>query len=1039
MHVVAWGALRTARRPHLWRACRVVAGVRRPLPSRNFHRSAIAYRIPEDPPIPPTGAEDGGPGKAEAGKKEEGNAAPEASEPVVKTDAVAGGQRSRQRGDHGSAMRRANRNVRVKEVPPMMLPEWFLEHNIRPNGGIGKDGRILLWRSDDSFKKWYQGPPSTAEAFTPLDMSNMVSDMDMDVEAQRRTIAKAKPGFVELSVEKDLDGVNHKLQATAADATLDYDRSGRYSIHVNVYGELLSSINTVLSLRPPKGVEPKEILRPDILLQCPKHDGIAFMNQVVDTVAYDLKADIVRLDPDDLAQIVGEYMGENLAWTSCSTALLGYELDKVSRYEEEMNRNEDEDVEMDADEDEEPGKPDTSSMKALTSALKAGSSKLRGLTVIPGPGGQNMSSKPMSFDELFGQGPNQTPSRSTSSSESWSNFKLTAALEALVDASYNKANQSNNLNHTEEPTGTENVAPNPIIIHINQYKEMGKVDAGINILKMLRGIVKKRWLEGRNILIVGTTTAGDPVPANTYNSIVQLQSDIVFGDQRTIMVTPARSPLNTDAFKADEKDRIRSINIRHIKDMIAKFSNNEKAEALTANVDTEIPATRKVPALSASPEWGFDAIHIAEALEESIWTYPRVHRLATTMLGLPEPKYLVGNSSLSCAYDMIQKSDEDKALWVHEHEKRKSPKIAVKDTRTDQKLKQVKASCSKHEQKLLGGLVDPSDIHTTFADVRAPTDIIEALKTLTSLSLIRPEAFSYGVLAKDKIPGVLLYGPPGTGKTLLAKAVAKDSGTTVLEVSGSEIYDKYVGEGEKNVKAVFSLAKKLSPCIVFIDEADAIFGDRGSGRERTSHREIINQFLREWDGMNDLSAFIMVATNRPFDLDEAILRRLPRRLLIDLPVEADREAILKIHLKDESLDPSVSLAAIASNTPFYSGSDLKNLSVAAALACVREENAAATAEALAAGIDESSLKGNLIYPEKRTLQNRHFDIATQEISASISEDMETLSAIRKFDERYGDRKGRRKKRMGMGFGKEKETVDEEAARVRQRDATGKGA
>ena len=292
--------------------------------------------------------------------------------------------------------------------------------------------------------------------------------------------------------------------------------------------------------------------------------------------------------------------------------------------------------------------------------------------------------------------------------------------------------------------------------------------------------------------------------------------------------------------------------------------------------------------------------------------------------------------------------------------------------------------------------------------MHAPSETIEGLKTLTSLSLIRPEAFSYGVLASDSIPGLLLYGPPGTGKTLLAKAVAKESRATVLEVSGSEVYDMYVGEGEKNVKAIFTLAKKLSPCVVFIDEADAIFASRGGHSSRTSHRELINQFLREWDGMNDLSAFLMVATNRPFDLDDAVLRRLPRRLLVDLPVEKDREAILRIHLKDESLEASVSLSELAAKTPFYSGSDLKNLCVAAALACVREET------------DEynkhSTEKGEYKFPEKRTLAERHFEKATEEISASISEDMSSLAAIRKFDEKYGDRKGRRKKRAGWGFG-----------------------
>ena len=281
----------------------------------------------------------------------------------------------------------------------------------------------------------------------------------------------------------------------------------------------------------------------------------------------------------------------------------------------------------------------------------------------------------------------------------------------------------------------------------------------------------------------------------------------------------------------------------------------------------------------------------------------------------------------------------------------------------------------------------------------------------------------------------------------------------------------YVGEGEKNVKAIFSLAKKLTPCIVFIDEADAILGSRGGSANRTSHRELINQFLREWDGMNELSAFIMVATNRPFDLDEASLRRLPRRMLVDLPSEKDREEILKIHLKDETLDPEVSLSRLAADTPFYSGSDLKNLSVAAALACVREEfdTAAAAADASLPSTDSSaSSRSNppsstqspsssdsvpsltpetappstptspstYTYPARRTLLPRHFARAMEEISASISEDMGSLTAIRKFDEKYGDRRGRRKK-LGGGYGfgtlaeAEREKLGQQGAMIRR--------
>ncbi|KAI4791893.1 AAA-domain-containing protein, partial [Aureobasidium sp. EXF-8845] len=290
-------------------------------------------------------------------------------------------------------------------------------------------------------------------------------------------------------------------------------------------------------------------------------------------------------------------------------------------------------------------------------------------------------------------------------------------------------------------------------------------------------------------------------------------------------------------------------------------------------------------------------------------------------------------------------------------------------------------------------------------------------------TLLRPEAFSYGVLAADRLPGLLLYGPPGTGKTLLAKAVAKESSATVLEVSGAQVYEKYVGEGEKMVNAVFSLAKKLSPCVVFIDEADALFGSRGGANNRTTHREIINQFLRGWDGMDDHSVFMMVATNRPFDLDDAVLRRLPRRLLVDLPLAKDRQGILNIHLKGETLDPSVSLSDLAKNTPLYSGSDLKNLCVAAALAAVRDEN----------NLLEAARKNNdteFKLPDRRTLTPAHFEKALQEISASVSEDMATLGAIRKFDEQYGEKRARTKK-PGYGFGVGSGgAIDETGARVR---------
>lgn len=122
------------------------------------------------------------------------------------------------------------------------------------------------------------------------------------------------------------------------------------------------------------------------------------------------------------------------------------------------------------------------------------------------------------------------------------------------------------------------------------------------------------------------------------------------------------------------------------------------------------------------------------------------------------------------------------------------------------------------------------------------------LQTLVTLPILRPELFKNGILGRSSINGVLLFGPPGTGKTMLAKAVAKSSGAKFMSVSVSDIFEKYVGEGEKNVRAVFTLARKLSPCIVFLDEVDALFSARRQSESSTSKREIMNEFMAEWDG-----------------------------------------------------------------------------------------------------------------------------------------------------------------------------------------------
>ncbi|KAJ4355950.1 uncharacterized protein N0V89_003975 [Didymosphaeria variabile] len=608
------------------------------------------------------------------------------------------------------------------------------------------------------------------------------------------------------------------------------------------------------------------------------------------------------------------------------------------------------------------------------------------------------------------------------------------------------------------------------IVYIPDYKELNATHYGGRIIQKLEEIIRKRRLAGERIMMIGSTSSADLTPEFSKNGVQSLQSEGEASFYRTIVVPVERldsmhdliGSLKSIVLPRLDASKYRRINVRHIFDMLRRL-DPVAAQHLSARETGD--GSRAGPALAS----------ISGASLSKILTYDEVHRIALTALGLhaidPTSEHLT-SAHVALAIGMLQASDQVKFDYVkrqallprpgddsptHSEFRRKVMETLRARTQSttdnrdrdlEAKLEKVSQTATKHEKRLMPGIANPAQIKTTFDQIHVPTDTVDSIRTLTSLSLLRPDAFNYGVLATEKISGALLYGPPGTGKTLLAKAVAKESGSTVLEVSGSQIMDKYVGEGEKNVTAIFSLARKLSPCIVFLDEADAIFSSRDVGRERTSHRDILNQFLKEWDGLNDLSVFVMVATNRPFDLDDAVIRRLPRRLLVDLPTEKDRAAILKIHLRGEELDESVDLNDVAKRTPFYSGSDLKNLAVSAALACVKEENEQAAIAAAKAASDTStsssepsssspdvgSKSSHLIrgldykFPDKRILSKRHFDAALQEISASISENMSSLNAIKKFDEKYGDKKGKKTKHI-FGIGVDKGT-NEDVVRVR---------
>ncbi|KAL1858150.1 hypothetical protein Daus18300_010031 [Diaporthe australafricana] len=239
---------------------------------------------------------------------------------------------------------------------------------------------------------------------------------------------------------------------------------------------------------------------------------------------------------------------------------------------------------------------------------------------------------------------------------------------------------------------------------------------------------------------------------------------------------------------------------------------------------------------------------------------------------------------------------------------------------------------NEHEENLRDCFVDSSDLKTTWDEVILNQDIKEVMQNLVPSSKLEVEASSEFLLSQLRIRGCLLYGPPGTGKTHLCRAVAGASGSRMLSVDYASIYGGAVGETEKMIRAAFSLARKLSPCVLFIDEVDSMFCRRKSG-DSSWERSAITQFLVEMDGLSQSadSPLVVVATNMPWDLDEAFLRRLPQKFYIQLPDQDSRATILRLFLKLDDLDPAVDVDGLACVTNGFSGSDLKNLCAEAAL------------------------------------------------------------------------------------------------------------
>uniref|UniRef100_A0A0E0NL00 AAA+ ATPase domain-containing protein n=1 Tax=Oryza rufipogon TaxID=4529 RepID=A0A0E0NL00_ORYRU len=408
-----------------------------------------------------------------------------------------------------------------------------------------------------------------------------------------------------------------------------------------------------------------------------------------------------------------------------------------------------------------------------------------------------------------------------------------------------------------------------------------------------------------------------------------------------------------------------------------------------------------------------DGVVLTRQKAEKVVGWARSHYLSSAVLpNIKGDRLIIPRESLDVAIERLKEQ-------------------GIKTKRPSQNIKNL--AKDEYERNFISAVVPPDEIGVKFDDIGALEDVKRTLDELVTLPMRRPELFSHGNLlrngdvtltqvvlrwpvaisgeneiVKKCLPckGVLLFGPPGTGKTLLAKALATEAGANFISITGSTLTSKWFGDAEKLTKALFSFASRLAPVIIFVDEVDSLLGARGGAFEHEATRRMRNEFMAAWDGLRSKESqriLILGATNRPFDLDDAVIRRLPRRIYVDLPDAQNRMKILKILLAKENLESDFRFDELANSTEGYSGSDLKNLCIASAYRPVHE-------------LLEEEKKGGPCSQNTglRPLRLDDFIQAKAKVSPSVSYDATSMNELRKWNEQYGE--GGSRTRSPFGFG-----------------------